>query len=69
MTTLYPFQQRVVDERSDLDAKIKKLADFIVLSPIFKALPGDEKQRLYRQHAAMRAYSAVLGERIEAFTA
>ena len=69
MTTLYPYQQRVVDEKNALDANIVKLADFIVLSPIFTARPGDEKQRLYRQHAAMRAYSAVLGERIEAFTA
>lgn len=69
MSTLQPHQQRVVDEKSELDAKLTKLADFIVSSPIFKALPGDEKQRLYRQHVAMRAYSTVLGERIKAFTA
>jgi hypothetical protein len=68
MSTLEPHQQRVVDERADLDAKIKKLADFIRFSPIFKELPGDEQGRLYRQHTAMRAYSGVLGERIEAFT-
>jgi len=47
MPTIYPFQQRVIDERADLDAKIKKLADFIVFSPSFKELDGGEKGRLH----------------------
>lgn len=69
MPTIYPFQQRVIDEKADLDAKIMKLADFIVQTAAYKSLGSAEKDRLTRQHTAMRAYSGVLGERIEAFTA
>ena len=68
MSALLPYQQRVIDEKNALDANITKLADFIVLSAAYKHLGSSEKDRLYRQHAAMRAYSGVLGERIEAFT-
>ncbi len=67
MTTLYPFQQRVIDEKNALDANIGKLADFIVLSAAYKHLGSAEKDRLNRQHAAMLTYSGVLRERIEAF--
>lgn len=68
MTTLYPLQQRVIDEKADLDAKIMKLADFIVQTPAFKELPVLERSRLHRQHMAMITYSGILKERIEAFT-
>ena len=68
MTILQPHQARVVEEKAALDRNITKLADFIVLSAAYKHLGSSEKDRLYRQHAAMRAYSGVLGERIEAFT-
>ena len=68
MSTLYPYQQRVVDEKNALDANIGKLADFIILSAAYKHLGSAEKGRLDRQHKAMRVYSGVLGERIEAFT-
>lgn len=67
MTTLYPFQQRVIDEKAALDANITKLADFMIANPTYKDLPSAEKGRLYRQQTAMLAYSHVLGERIEAF--
>lgn len=66
-TTIYPFQQRVIDEKAALDANIAKLADFIVFSPTYKILGSAEKDRLNRQHAAMLTYSGVLRERIEAF--
>lgn len=64
---LAPHQARVVEEKAELDAKIAKLADFIVFSSTYKSLGSDEKDRLNRQHAAMRTYSGVLRERIEAF--
>lgn len=67
MTKLQPHQQRVVDEKAELDAKLLKLADFIVLNPLFKQLPDPERARLHRQHAAMAIYSGILKERIEAF--
>ena len=67
MSAIQPHQQRVIEEKADLDAKIAKLADFIVLSAAYKHLGYAEKDRLNRQHAAMRTYSGVLRERIEAF--
>ena len=56
-------------EKNALDANIGKLADFIVLSAAYKHLGSAEKGRLHRQHTHMLAYSGVLLERIEAFTA
>lgn len=64
---LAPHQARVVEEKADLDAKIARLADFMIANPAYKDLPSAEKGRLYRQQTAMLAYSHVLGERIEAF--
>lgn len=61
-----PHQQRVVDEKNELDGKITKLSDFSN-GDIFKTLADDEKERLTRQFSIMRDYSAVLGERIAAF--
>jgi len=60
------FQQRVVDEKAALDEKREKLGQFIG-GDIFNGLPQDEQERLDRQAALMRDYSAVLGERIAAF--
>ena len=65
---LKPHQQRVVEEKSDLDEKIAKLKDFTNNNPVFATLPEDEQARLTRQYDIMLAYSAVLGERIAAFS-
>ncbi len=64
--SLEPHQQRVVDEKRELDERIAKLHAF-QSNPIFKSLPPAEIGRLYRQENAMREYSAVLAERIQAF--
>lgn len=61
-------QQRVVDEKTELDEKLAKLSSFINDSPIFPKLPIDEQARLYRQQAVMATYSEILGQRIAAFT-
>ena len=63
-----PFQQRVVDEKNALDEKYNALTPFIGSSPIYAGLPAEEQERLTRQHRIMGEYSAVLGERIAAFT-
>lgn len=60
-------QQRVVDEKCDLDGKRDKLVIFIG-GPIFIDLTEAEQMRLSRQLAYMDLYSGVLGERISAFT-
>ena len=61
-----PFQQRVVDEKAELDEKLAKLASFTT-GDVFANLPADEQGRLNRQHSIMEDYSAILGERIAAF--
>ena len=65
---LQPHQQRVVAEKAELDEKLTKL-DAFGRTPLFALLPADEQGRLNRQHSVMEQYSAILGERIAAFTA
>lgn len=65
---LQPHQQRVVDEKTELDMKREKLTAFYS-TPIFQGLPESEQSRFLRQGVAMRTYSEILGERIEAFAA
>ena len=60
------FQQRVVEEKTELDAKREKLGQFIG-SETFFALAEAERERLARQQVVMRDYSGILGERIAAF--
>jgi hypothetical protein len=61
-----PWQQRVVDERYELDEKRRKLANFIETAT-FKALPGAEQTRMLLQAHYMERYSWVLYERIQHF--
>ncbi len=63
-----PYQERVVAEKKELDERLSKL-DAFGRTDFFGKLPPDEQGRLNRQHSIMESYSAVLGERISAFTA
>jgi hypothetical protein len=67
MTQLAPHQQRVVDEKRDLDDKREKLGNF-KNTDLFASLPWQEQERLNTQAHIMTMYSAVLGERIAAFS-
>lgn len=61
-------QERVVQEKQELDDKIAKLSSFTnPNNDIFNALPEDEQVRLGRQLAVMAEYSSILSERINAF--
>ena len=62
-----PHQERVVVEKSELDAKIEKLDSFRA-GTIFQTLAAEEQDRLNMQLSHMRAYSGVLADRIEAFS-
>lgn len=64
---LAPFQQRVVDEKTDLDAKHDSLDSFIKAGTTFLTLDGAEQTRLVEQRFHMSKYSEVLGRRIAAF--
>lgn len=63
-----PHQQRVIDEKRELDDKIEKLSAFFG-TPLFGKLDAAEQQRLNAQGLAMTTYSVILDERIAAFTA
>jgi len=60
------YQQRVVDEKTELDDKLAKLQAFIG-GKIYETLPPEERGRLIHQRLCMQGYSQVLGERIAAF--
>ena len=63
---MQPYQQRVIDEKAELDAKLEKLRVFIG-GGLFAELLDDAKRRLYRQFHAMGDYSDALNDRILAF--
>lgn len=60
------YQQRVVDERRELDEKIERLAGFIA-STAFDFVDHEQRQLLLRQHDAMVTYSDILQQRISLF--
>ena len=64
--TIQPFQQRVIDERGELEEKIHKLSVFVT-GEIFPLLPKDEQERLTVQLSVMALYVTILQHRIENF--
>lgn len=63
---MQPHQQRVVDEKTELDEKRQKLGEF-KNTDLFAYLPWQEQERLNTQAHIMTMYSSVLGERISNF--
>jgi len=61
-----PHQQRVVDEKAELDGRLAKLEAFFD-TPIFAGLDPAEQQRLHDQAVAMHEYANILADRVEAF--
>lgn len=59
-------QQRVMDEKKELDEKLIKLNSFLK-TPMFTNLISMEQARLRYQSIIMREYSLILEERISAF--
>jgi hypothetical protein len=60
------YQERVLDEKKELDEKIEKLMSFLELEN-FGIFSEEELSRLWLQSHIMKAYSACLGERIAHF--
>jgi len=58
-----PHIERVITEKSELDAKLEKLEVFI-RGPIFSGLHSDEQNDMLNQIAIMNAYSKILESRI-----
>lgn len=67
-TQLQPHQQRVVDEKTELDTKATALSKFIGESAIFPTLDAAEQELLKEQCELMWQYSEILGARIAAFS-
>lgn len=63
---LQPHQQRVVQEKAELDERMQKLHAFHA-SPTFDGLHPAEQERLLSQITAMSVYSDILRRRIAAF--
>lgn len=63
---MQPHQQRVVDEKNELDDKLTKLKAFHS-TQLFAGLDPDERDRLHSQAEYMGKYSDILAERIAAF--
>lgn len=66
MSAFLPHQQRVVDEKAELDERLAKL-DAFLKTGTFKSLRDEEQILLDRQAVAMRILSGILRERIALF--
>jgi len=63
---MYDYQERVIKEKQELDAKREKLAVFLK-SGRLKTMSEDEQERIRRQFVIMNRYTEILGERIKFF--
>lgn len=63
---LLPYQERVVQEKQELDDRILRLTEF-TLSHNFEGVNLYEQQRMSKQLRIMQELSSVLGERIANF--
>ena len=64
---LLPYQQRVLEEKEQLDVSIRKLDKFINSDEFTSSVVSDEQARLKLQLFLMKQYSDVLNERLKAF--
>lgn len=61
-----PFQQRVIEEKKELDQKLLRLRKFFE-GQNFQSVDPNEQARMLRQEVIMTDYSSILEERINAF--
>jgi len=64
---MQPYQQRVVEEKDEINKKATDLSNFIGTSPIFDTLDPVEQERLKEQNDVMWQYFEILEARIAAF--
>ena len=60
------YQQRVIDEKAELDERLAKLKVFLT-SKTFNLLPFHDRELLEYQSEVMEQLSLVLGKRIKRF--
>ncbi|MCK9157164.1 MAG: hypothetical protein M0P12_13960 [Paludibacteraceae bacterium] len=61
------YQQRVIEEKKELDAKIEKLSTFVDSKAFPETVEASERSRLLHQLTVMREYSSILSDRIANF--
>lgn len=59
-----PHVQRMIEEQSELDDRLHRLAAFIDTGEVYQTLSADSQNLLTAQRHAMQAYSTILGMRI-----
>lgn len=67
MSGLQPYQQRVIDEKAELEKKAKALSEFIGTNPLFEKLDTIDQELMRAQCELMWQYFTVLEKRIERF--
>lgn len=63
------YQQRVLDEKAELETRAKALSAFIGTSEVFAGLPEAEQTLLRKQCEVMWQYFEILEKRIGLFPA
>lgn len=64
VSQIQPHQQRVLDEKQELDTRIEKLSSFLHSENIHKA-SGEEQELLHKQLDVMIDLQQVLQQRID----
>ena len=64
---MFPWQDRVITERDELQDKIDRLMDFL-MSPQFNKLDRQNQALLNRQCFFMCEYASILNQRIKMFS-
>ena len=62
-----PYQQRVIEEKIELDFRLQKLQDFIGTNNKFYSLSVADQQTMQEQANAMKLYANILHYRIGRF--
>lgn len=63
---ILPHQQRVIEEKQNLQEKYVKLRDFLS-TEIFNSLIKEEQDDLFKQYNVMKDYIDILDRRINRF--
>lgn len=60
-----PYQERIVEEKEQLEDRLSKLKKFLAVPPI--SITRDQQDDLIEQKCAMSLYLAILNRRISKF--
>ncbi len=63
-----PYQQRVIDEKSDLESRIDKLSTFIESDVFVFEVDQEQQDLLLIQLSTMRSYNLILDLRVQKFS-